>query len=659
MIAGGIHSRSSIATLLIAIATAYAAAVFGPATAITAVAVLMLGLARQRRFAIARALERPRLFAVLGVLYLGLFLLDAFVVGRGNPVPALGRLVVFLISAETLSGDGTRPHRPVLFALLLMVAAASQTTEIWFAIPLVAFALAAVVAQLRQALTVPGEAAAALRPFRPAVRLTLASVVSGLLLFFVIPRVGAGWGRPVVPGSDETSFESGLPASVRLGALGRVKIRRSVAFRARLQPDTIDPEALYWRARSYDRFTGDGWTQWDRTGDVELTLPADTPVPVPPEYASSEPDLVADVTFARAEPTVLPVPGRGLWVRLPRESSLISGTDGTLAPSSLFPMRRYQIAVALDAPALKVLRSAPVAASADEPLVDAREIDPAVAAWAFAAAPSTTSRYDVVAALVLDLGSRHYSLDTTRIDRLRPVASFLAGAPGHCEYFASALALGLRARGIPARVVGGFLGGERQTFGHDIVVRDSRAHLWTEVHFPGVGWVTFDATPPEGRGPAAGGFALLGALGDGAIRAWDTWVIGLDLGDQIDAVLGAGARIARIRSAIAAHPPTTLAGVAIAVGLVIALRMRRRVRLFARPGRALALPALYRRLLAEAERCGVRPGPAETAGQFAGRAGEALGDLDSVRFVSAQYERERFGERPPSAEEARAAEESS
>ncbi len=69
---------------------------------------------------------------------------------------------------------------------------------------------------------------------------------------------------------------------------------------------------------------------------------------------------------------------------------------------------------------------------------------------------------------------------------------------GHCELFAAGLTALCRSIGIPARVVTGFRASEFNTLGRYYVVRQSNAHAWTEVDGgPGVGWQTFDATPPE------------------------------------------------------------------------------------------------------------------------------------------------------------------
>ena len=80
-----------------------------------------------------------------------------------------------------------------------------------------------------------------------------------------------------------------------------------------------------------------------------------------------------------------------------------------------------------------------------------------------------------------------------------PVLDFLLrGRRGHCEYFASSLALLARAAGIPARVVMGYRVSERSPFGH-YVVRERNAHAWVEAWLDGSGWSTEDATPEEAQ----------------------------------------------------------------------------------------------------------------------------------------------------------------
>ncbi len=105
---------------------------------------------------------------------------------------------------------------------------------------------------------------------------------------------------------------------------------------------------------------------------------------------------------------------------------------------------------------------------------------------------------DEVAALEQRLRTDYtYSQSFERLNGVDPLVDFLfRDRSGHCEYFASALTLLARSRGIPARMVMGYRVGERSPFGY-YVVRERNAHAWVEVWLPGRGWVTRDATPAE------------------------------------------------------------------------------------------------------------------------------------------------------------------
>ncbi|WNS41634.1 transglutaminase domain-containing protein [Paenibacillus sp. MMS20-IR301] len=77
---------------------------------------------------------------------------------------------------------------------------------------------------------------------------------------------------------------------------------------------------------------------------------------------------------------------------------------------------------------------------------------------------------------------------------------------GYCVHFATAMTVLLRASGIPARYVQGYgpgtavAGSVPQRYS----VTDADAHAWTEVYFPGAGWVPFDPTPASAPAAAAG-----------------------------------------------------------------------------------------------------------------------------------------------------------
>lgn len=76
-----------------------------------------------------------------------------------------------------------------------------------------------------------------------------------------------------------------------------------------------------------------------------------------------------------------------------------------------------------------------------------------------------------------------------------PIETFLfESKAGFCEHYATAFVYLMRVAGIPARVVGGYQGGEYNATGKFIEVRQANAHAWTEVWLSGRGWVRYDPT---------------------------------------------------------------------------------------------------------------------------------------------------------------------
>jgi transglutaminase-like putative cysteine protease len=120
---------------------------------------------------------------------------------------------------------------------------------------------------------------------------------------------------------------------------------------------------------------------------------------------------------------------------------------------------------------------------------------------------------------------------------------------GFCAHYASAFTTMMRAAGIPARVVGGYQGGDWNPIGGYLIVRQSHAHAWSEVWLPGSGWTRVDPTAavaPErierGIEAALGAEGLLpgtlrreselwwqaGMIWDNLNARWNDWVVQFD-----------------------------------------------------------------------------------------------------------------------------------
>jgi hypothetical protein len=131
-----------------------------------------------------------------------------------------------------------------------------------------------------------------------------------------------------------------------------------------------------------------------------------------------------------------------------------------------------------------------------------------------------------------------YTLEQTRIDSsVDPVIDFLKNRKeGHCEYYASALALMLRSVGIPSRLVNGFKGGDWNSLGQVMYVREKHAHAWVEALVRSGPdeepyWITLDPTPGNERRESIRNVGLLGMIRqarDYLNYIWVFYVIGFD-----------------------------------------------------------------------------------------------------------------------------------
>ncbi len=160
-------------------------------------------------------------------------------------------------------------------------------------------------------------------------------------------------------------------------------------------------------------------------------------------------------------------------------------------------------------------------------------LDPRITELARKITASANNPYDKSVAMESYLRRNfRYTLNLTGTPGRDPLAHFLFETrAGHCEYFASAMAVMLRAIGIPSREVNGFLPGEYNDLGGDYIVRASDAHSWVEAFFPGSGWITFDPTPPAPNS----GYGLFNRMSmylDWMQLNWNEWVVNYDFAHQ-------------------------------------------------------------------------------------------------------------------------------
>jgi hypothetical protein len=254
-----------------------------------------------------------------------------------------------------------------------------------------------------------------------------------------------------------------------------------------------------------------------------------------------------------------------------------------------------------------------------------------------------------------------------------PIADFLfRRRRGHCEYFASAMALMLRTLGTGSRVVNGFAGSEFNDLTSEYVVRASDAHSWVEAYVPGQGWIDFDPTP-SGEGSFHSPWDRLLLYVDALSSFWREWIVNYDFSHQVrltqDASRGSRALVGQAQSWMHDHysrillwaggvlkpaadgrPKWAVPTVALVLVTLFALGAPRlllgwrRRRLAYRPEKSpqMAASIWYERMLRQTAKRGWKKSPFQTPEEFS----RAIADLDlkgQVAGFTAHYERARFG----------------
>lgn len=415
--------------------------------------------------------------AVLG----GLFVAAWF--GMGANI-GLGALLAYLQVHRRITGRGRADDRiSLLLAALMLVASAGAGSGPAFLAVVVAWACCVPMALMPTSTRWPTALAHA-----------GVVVAVGLAVFVLAPRP-----RHTDVGGERIEL-TGFASHVELGDLDQLLQDPGVVFRARFPEPQVARGRVYWRGVALDAFDGTRWT---------ATLPPaavmDAPVPTGPSLAQVE-----VVREPSADGTLF-VPGRVVHVEVD-EVPLARDPHGAWFVRETGARIRYRATVSVPVDASDVVL--PEERAGDPVLTRSLQLPGPLRAdlesWAEPLAGDGAPLAQVEALAAHLRTSYRYSRNApARSDT--PLRSFLfEQGEGHCEYFASALAVLARTRGVPARVVNGFVTEDIDEDGW-VTVRKHHAHAWVEVHVAGDGWRIVDATP----GPGAPG------AGDGWAASWE------------------------------------------------------------------------------------------------------------------------------------------
>jgi transglutaminase-like putative cysteine protease len=508
----------------------------------------------------------------LVLAYFLFFPIDLWVVSRdlaaGAPNPALYSALLaaihLLIFAALIRLYSARSNRDFAFlaglAVTSMLGSAILTVETGFLVALAIFLVLAVstfvALEIRRsaadAVSPPFEAGSPLaRQLNRALSLTsfivaFFALCIGALIFFMIPRFTMGYLSAL---NLQPGLMTGFSDNVALGEIGEIQKNSAVVMRIKVSGDPTRAAEMHWRGIVFTNFDGKRWftpeheqtvLTPDSTGVYWLgppILPLNDPNRL--DYTVLMEPIASDAIFVAPRPHS--ITGRFMneteraLATTHRGYLFIDSTGSLSNPFHNVTKVRYEGSSLLPKFSPGALRSATqeFPPSVISTYLQLPSLDPRIARLAASAIAGSKTEYDKAANVERFLKARYtYSLDLSGDPGPDPLAYFLfTKRAGHCEYFAAAMTVMLRSQGIPARYVGGFLGGEFNDVGGDFIVRESDAHTWVEVYFPGFGWIPFDPTPP-GDERRSGLFSRLGMYWDWFQFAWSEWIVNYDFSHQ-------------------------------------------------------------------------------------------------------------------------------
>jgi transglutaminase-like putative cysteine protease len=658
-----------------------------PAVALVGMALTLRGyqLLKRQEFVIPE-----RWTTLLTLIYVLIYLADYFFLSRSF-LAATVHLVLFTMVVRLFSLQKTRDHYTLaVLSFLMVLASAVLTVGSVFLFSFAIFLLVAVVTfvlmEMRHSVSAEQTHAQDPRVTFPSQRmvyglvaiapvLMLMIMAGSFLIFFMLPRISSRYLSAYTPTSD---VSTGFTDRIQLGRIGQIQQSSAVVMHIEIQNDTRGVYDLKWRGIALSNFNGSEWSNSD--DQIRLQPASDGSYRLAPLL---KPHGAAPLTGRSIHYHVLMEPlGTNVFFLAEKPQSLQGNfrqvtMDGGGAVYDLdtdHPITRYDADSQLGEVDSDDLRLSPNTAPAGmekylelQPPPDGRI--PKLAEEITTKAPSN---YDKAVALEQYLSTHFgYTLELPHSPSKDPVANFLfERKKGHCEYFASSMAVMLRSLHIPSRIITGFRGGEFNDLTGQYIVRASDAHSWVEAYFPGSGWISFDPTP-AGNAPA--GWSRMQLYIDAAASFWREWIINYDVGHQ--RTLGRDAATnsrhffddarrwirrqhrallnaaRRAQEHFGNFPARWLGGlVAFSAGLILLLNLRRLIRglrahrLRAHPERAPRESAAlwYDRMVGRLARLGWRKSPSQTPLDFVAAIQETSLQKRVARFTQA-YESARFG----------------
>jgi transglutaminase-like putative cysteine protease len=482
-----------------------------------------------------------RAVAALTIAYAGFFPLDYLYVSR-SILSAMVHLVLFLAVVKVLTAKSARDYGYLkIIAGLELLAAAILSFQLSFFLFLALFLLSTIATfssgEIRSsAMEYQGVVRSGMFRFPRRLSVFTAATFLGILVitggaFFVLPRTARAAFQRFVP---RRYHLPGFANEVTLGEIGEIKQSSRPVMHVKPYLDGSVLNAR-WRGSSLSQFDGKRWFNLPARDDLQavdrgvlLLRSAVRHNGRSVAYQVEMNDIASDVLFFAGTP-------ESITINVPL---LRFSRGGTVRPPprTITTGLRYGVRSYLEEDLAPTV--APADFMATQPLEDYLQLPPLdgrIPALAREMVEGASGDLAKAKAIENGLRTRYgYTLQLLDEPVSDPLAYFLfVRRKGHCEYFASSMAVMLRTIGIPSRVATGFLNGVYNPMTGWQVIRASDAHSWVEAWIPGQGWTTFDPTPSDPTAVSGGLMSRISLLADTMDQFWQDWVMGYNLERQV------------------------------------------------------------------------------------------------------------------------------
>ncbi|MDA1076051.1 MAG: DUF3488 and transglutaminase-like domain-containing protein [Proteobacteria bacterium] len=465
--------------------------------------------------------------------------------------------------------------------------------------------------------------------------LVLQALPFTLILFMFFPRIAPLWTVPLPSGAS-----TGISDRIKPGDVASLTQSDELAFRAVFEGRIPMSAALYWRGLVYSNYFNGTWS-------------------VDPSSIRSEAATAPDEGDALVYEVILE-PTLSTWLfaldaAAPVDDRIrITGDFRLIAPDPVMSVYRYKV------------KSYPQhqlgpRLTDSERLRDTR-IDPArdprLQAFARDLYTGATDELDFAGRILGEIRNQpfRYTLNPPLLPDLNGNDVFWFDTQaGFCSHYAGALVMMMRAVGIPARMIGGYQGGEVNPITNHLVVRQYDAHAWTEIWVADRGWVRIDPTgavAPDRiehglqaslsasdraelsflTSARLGSWQMLGGFlrwSDSLEHRWNMWVIGYDPATQSKIMSDLLGDITPTRVAFA-----MFIGGGASLGVVALLLFWRR-----RPARRNPIEKMFLSFASRVSAYGYVRRVEETPSAFMERVSAGAGvDASQTRLIVAQLE---------------------